>query len=253
MKSMQETNAQSNNRRMGYRQLTRSPLNNLVLILPLLIFFQIGSSIYGTDLLLMTPQYLRGILEFFGASASFLPALLIAAVLLVQHLAHKDPWTIHPQVLAGMVGESIIWTIPLIAISYLTGKMAAIATAVSPEVHHLLQNALIAVGAGLYEEFMFRMILISLIMLLLVDLIGLRKDAMTVLAVLAAAILFSLCHFTFFHGASEFKWGRFIFLFTAGVLWGSIFIFRGFAIAVGSHILWDIFVLVAAPKNPFGL
>ena len=183
---MQETNAQPRNRRIGYRQLTRAPLNNLALVLPLLVFFQVGSSIYGTDLLLLAPQYLRSILEFFGAGASFLPALLIVAVLLMQHLIHKAPWTIQPQVLAGMVGESIIWTIPLIAISYMTGKMAAAAAAAAPNVHHMLQNALIAVGAGLYEEFMFRMILISLIMLLLVDMLALRKDAMTVLAVVVA-------------------------------------------------------------------
>ena len=238
-------------RRLNYRQLTRCPLNNLALVLPLLIAFQVGAFFYGTDLTLLAPRYLRAVLDFFGARAGFLPALLIVAVLLVQHLAQKDPWEIQPHVLAGMVGEAIIWTIPLIAISYLTGKIAA-ASASAGQAHDAIQVGLIAVGAGLYEEFMFRMVLISLLMLLFVDVLALRKDSMTVLAVVSGSVLFALCHFDFLGGSRAFGWGPFIFLCMAGILWGSIFIFRGFGIAVGSHIFWDVFVLLASPRNLFG-
>jgi membrane protease YdiL (CAAX protease family) len=233
----------------SYQRLIRRPLNNLAIILPLLVFFQIGASIYGTDAVLRAPQYLRGVLQFFGATATLLPAVCIVAVLLVQHLVHHDPWKPSGTAIAGMVGESILWTVPLIAVSYMTGKIV-VGQIIPPDVSQALQHLLLAVGAGIYEEFLFRMVLISVLMLLLVDVMGLKRDVMTVLAVLAAAVLFGLCHFTLAGGGADFVWSKFIFLSTAGMLWGSLFIFRGFAVAVGSHVVWDIYVLVASPVSP---
>lgn len=241
----QASSQQPKVRRSGYAHLTLAPLNNLIIILPLLVFFQIGAACYGTDLVLLAPQYLRGVLRFFGVTGNYLPALSIAAILFIQHLVHKDPWEIHPPVIAGMIGESILWTIPLIAVSYLTGRL--VSGSLSNQTETLIRQALIAVGAGVYEEFIFRMVLISLLMLLLVDVFALRKDVMTVLAVLVAAVLFGLCHFKVLSGAEDFAAGKFVFLATAGVLWGCLFIFRGFAIAVGAHIVWDLFVMVASP------
>lgn len=234
---------QESRRANTYYQQTRRPLNNLVVVLALLVFFHVGAAFYGTELLLVAPLYLRKAFYMLGAPAAFVPAIPVVLVLLAQHLLHRDKWEVQPHAVAGMIGESIIWTIPLIALSYVTGRIMAATGAAGHDT--LLRSILIAAGAGVYEEFLFRMMAISLLLLLLVDVCGLKKDPMTVLAVLAAAVLFGLCHFDVLGGAYKFQWRQFIFLSVAGILWGALFLFRGFAIAAGSHMVWDIFAFVA--------
>ncbi len=38
-------------------------------------------------------------------------------------------------------------------------------------------------------------------------------------------------------------WHDFIFLAVAGTLWGALYVYRGFAVAVGSHIVWNLYAL----------
>ncbi|HOF18283.1 MAG TPA: CPBP family intramembrane metalloprotease [Phycisphaerae bacterium] len=234
-------------RKDNYFHQTQRPLNCLVFILPGLVFFHVGSAVYGGSRLLV-PQWVGQVLRYFGGTAAFLPPLLIVVTLLLVHAAHKDPWKIHPKALAGMFGESIAWTLPLIALGFFTRRIAAQpGSLLTAEGDKLLQNVLLAFGAGIYEEFIFRFLLISLALLIFVDLATLRKDIVTFVAVLAGAGLFSLCHFTgeSVAGDTAFNWSQFTFLATAGVLWGTLFVYRGFGIAVGAHIFWDLYVLAS--------
>ena len=222
-----------------YSAQTLSPLNCLAFVLPLLVFFHIGAAVYGSTLL--APRYVYGVLKFFGATSWYLPGLLIVTVLLIQHAAGGWPWKVHGLALAGMAGESVLWTLPLVALSYLTGHFTLNAAAGG----NGLVPVLDAVGAGVYEEFTFRLVLLSLAMLIFVDVAGLKKDVVVIFFIFAGAIAFSLCHFTFLElsGHAHFNWSKFAFLAAAGVLWGIIYVYRGFAIAVGSHIAWDLFVV----------
>lgn len=236
-------------KRDTYGYQTLRPINWLVFLLPLLAFFQWGMMTYGTELLV--PRYLQGFLRFFGGGAAWLPGVFIVVVLLAQQAAHKDGWAVQPTAVAGMAGESIFWTFPLIALNLVTGYAAApkaAASWLSPQASDAVQKGLYAVGAGIYEEFVFRLILISLLMLIFVDILGLRRDAVAIGAVLVSALLFALCHFTYpeLAGNAHFDRGRFIFFVTAGVYWGGLFVFRGLAVAAGSHILWDLYALLAS-------
>ncbi len=237
----------SSRRREGYTWQTHRPLNCLVFILPTLLFFQIGTAYYGTSLL--APRHLGKLLRYFGATASYLPALLIVTVLLVQHIASRDKWTVEPKALAGMFGESVLWTTPLVAMSYLSGKLIAGAAASSPASDQLLQDLLQAAGAGVYEEFIFRLAMISLILLIFVDIFALPKSPVAIAAVVVSACLFSLYHFPFAAGpgANGFGWAEFAFFAAAGVYLAILFIARGFAVAVGTHTFFNLFVVLWGP------
>ena len=104
----------------------------------------------------------------------------------------------------------------------------------------------VAVGAGVYEEFIFRLALISLIMLIFVDIFDLRKDIVAAVAVIMAGCIFSLYHFPAEQLTSwdGWPWHEFIFRAVAGVYLGAIFILRGFGIAVGAHICYNLFVVM---------
>jgi len=231
-------------RRDTYRWHTLRTLNGLVFILPMLLLFHVGTAFYPANLL--APRHLDKLLKYFGATAAHLPAVMVAVVLALQHLFHKDPWTIQPKVLAGMFGESILWMLPLIAMGHLAGRLIP-NQATAPAFQQTFQRVLQAVGAGIYEEFIFRLALISLMMLVLVDILRLKKKFAAAPVVIVSAVAFSLYHFSGEQLADlpNLPWGQFLFRGAAGVYLACLYVGRGFGIAVGTHAFYNIYVLAS--------
>ena len=231
----------------SYANLTHRPINNLVFVLPALIFFQAGTMMYGSNLL--APRDLGKLLRFFGGTASYLPALLIVTVLVVQHIVRRDRWRAQYWVVACMLGEAVGWTLPLLALSQLTAKAFPSAVAqvlqATDQTSAVMPQVLLAVGAGLYEEFIFRLALVSVALLLFVDIFELPRNAVALAAVAVSAILFSIYHLSV---AQLTDWSHFpafalTFRMLAGVYLGGLYLLRGFAVAVGTHTLWNLLVV----------
>lgn len=227
-------------RREGYNQRILQPLNCLVFVLPFLVFFHLGAAYFGSSLL--APRDLGRILRYFGGTARYLPPLLIVVVLLLQHGLHGHRWKVHPRVVGGMLVESLLFTAPLVAVFYLSSMV--LAANLLPQ-EKLFQELIMAAGAGVYEEFIFRLTFISLIALVFIDIFELPKDAVIVGAVIVSAVLFSLYHFSLgpVAGNERFAIGPFLFRATAGVYLGTLYVLRGFGVAVGAHAIYNMYVL----------
>ena len=106
----------------------------------------------------------------------------------------------------------------------------------------LMQNLALSVGAGLFEEIIFRVILLNLLYLLLSTLLR-KKVVAAVVSVLLASFLFSLSHYV---GTMADTWQLYSFIFRwgAGLLFTVLYFIRGFAITAYTHALYDIWVLV---------
>ena len=106
----------------------------------------------------------------------------------------------------------------------------------------LMQNLALSVGAGLFEEIIFRVILLNLIFLLLSPLFK-KKVVAAVFSVLLASFLFSLSHYV---GTMADTWQLYSFMFrwAAGLLFTVLYFVRGLAITAYTHALYDIWVLV---------
>jgi len=109
----------------------------------------------------------------------------------------------------------------------------------------LLADIVTGIGAGIYEELAFRLILICLLMLLFQDALRLGHSNSIVLSVLVSAALFSAYHhIDFFSGrlyqTEAFTWTEFGFRTIAGVYFAVIFAIRGFGITAGTHAFYDI-------------
>ena len=224
-------------------------MNCLAFILPGLVFFQIGTAWYGTELL--APMHLNRLLGLFGGGGIYLPAVLIVAVLLGQHIAAKDSWAIQPGVLAAMAGESCLWAVPLVVMAnFATGVLLAAQSQPAGTVEAIIAKALPAVGAGIYEEFIFRMVAVAAAMLVFVDLAGLKKHRSWVVlgALLVGSAGFSLYHLSGdqLAGNVAFPWGAFIFRAAAGMYLGAIYIIRGFGLCVGCHAAFNLYVAFGA-------
>ena len=106
----------------------------------------------------------------------------------------------------------------------------------------LIQNLALSVGAGLFEEIIFRVILLNLLFFLLSPLLK-KKVVAAVFSVLLASFLFSLSHYV---GTMADTWQLYSFMFrwAAGLLFTVLYFVRGFAITAYTHALYDIWVLV---------
>ncbi len=243
MPTMARRSSTYNRRDDTYRWLTHRPLNCLVFILPLLGLFHLGSALRETSLL--ASHDMQRILGVFGATAWYLPPMIIAVVLILMHQNEKRKWRIHPPVLGGMIIESILWAIPLFAINYLCARFlnAYGSLKAAGSTGTLFDRIILDVGAGVYEEFLFRLVLLGALTWALGVAFRIKKDLALLIALIAGAAAFSLYHFS---GAEtdttvSFTWGLFIFRMAAGVCLGIVFAFRGFGIAVGAHAVWNIF------------
>jgi len=224
----------------GYIRQAQRPLNCLLFILAPLVLYQSFAMRYGTQLL--APRDLGRLLAYFGATDWVLPPALIVAVLLIQHALHRYKWTFQPSALLGMLAESFVWVLPMLALSHFTSNSMAATTRAAPS--DFSRQVLQGLGAGIYEEFIFRLVLIGLILLVLVEVLEFRKDASAVVAIFAQAVLFSLYHLSHAQvtGTAPFPWSPFVFRMFAGAYLGGLYVLRGYGVTVGTHAVWNIYV-----------
>jgi hypothetical protein len=109
----------------------------------------------------------------------------------------------------------------------------------------LLASIVTSIGAGIYEELIFRLILICLLMFILQDCFRLDHKNAIILAILISAALFSAHHHIIFLNGrlgqtAPFNWTEFGFRTLAGIYFAGLFAIRGFAITAGTHAFYDI-------------
>jgi hypothetical protein len=107
----------------------------------------------------------------------------------------------------------------------------------------LLADIVTGIGAGIYEELIFRLILISLLMIFLYDVCGFPHGNAIIISVILSAALFSVYHHIDFltgRQTEPFELMRFLFRTIAGVYFAVLFAVRGFGITAGTHAFYDI-------------
>jgi hypothetical protein len=101
------------------------------------------------------------------------------------------------------------------------------------------------VGAGVYEEICFRLLLYSGLVLLF-RLFRMTTLLAMLLAAGASAALFAAAHHVGPFG-EPFDDRIFLFRALAGLYFAGLYQLRGFGIAVGAHVCYDVLVGVALP------
>lgn len=234
----------------GYLAETHSPLHCLVFLLPMLIAYEAGLYLlepipgYAGPAKVVAVDLFEKFLAAFGASGLHLPALAVVAILLGCQVFSKQPWRVHWPTLLGMTGESLLLALPLLALNQAVSRMAGVGLiAAKGRAEVWLDQLILSLGAGIYEELVFRLILISLLSFLLVDLAELPKASALAAIIVLSSLAFALQHH--YPGNEAFEPARFSFRLMAGGYLASIFVLRGFAVAVGCHAFYDIIVVTA--------
>jgi membrane protease YdiL (CAAX protease family) len=105
----------------------------------------------------------------------------------------------------------------------------------------LLTGIALSLGAGLFEEFAFRVVLLTV--LLGFFRLFFRPGWAALLAILLASLAFSLAHYVGELG-EPFSLHTLLYRWLAGLLFTLLYYQRGFAITAWSHALYDVWVLV---------
>lgn len=242
---------------VAYFDASKKPLQILVFLLPLVIAYEIGLAFFlptgeGVVITVKAHQTLLRFFDTFGITAGgglYLGGAALVLVLLIWHVLTKDKWKIDTAAWGLMAAESVVLTIPLIVLAQVilpsSAGSEAVATSLAmaaPELGSLSiwSQFAISVGAGLYEELLFRMLLIAVIHTLLVDVMKISASNGAIIAVIISAIAF-----TIYHPLDET--GSMVFYFLAGLYFGSVYFVRGFGIVVGVHAVYDIIMVSMLP------
>ena len=240
----------------GYLEGTQHPFACLLFVLPMLLTYEIGVWTLGGS----APEtvrngadhWMRTALESIGVGAVWLPPTLLASGFVVwSWLA----WDNRPQdlvgVLCGMILESIAFALGLWGVSRALAPLltrAGVELTLSPEVpltasEPALRQAITYLGAGIYEEAIFRLVLFTSLVALL-RLLELPRLVAVLLGAMASAVLFSMAHHLGPYGQSYSNY-LFVFRLAAGLYFALLFQTRGFGVAVGAHACYNVMVSIS--------
>lgn len=223
----------------GYWALSRTPLTSLVFTLPLVLAYEGGVLLLGRG----SPRngadvWLRQILDSLGFGGYFLLPVLTLLGLLAWHHVEHDRWRFSPGVLVGMAAECVLLAVVLVGLARLQGRFWPLQAA--PGADGILARFVGFCGAGLYEEVLFRLLLLPAVAWILAR-GGAGPGPALVWSALVTSVLFAAAHYVGPLG-DTFQLYSFTFRTMAGLFFSLLFVVRGFGIAAGTHAAYDMLV-----------
>ena len=225
----------------GYWVESRHPLASLVFIVPFLVVYEVGVLVLGPgEVQNGADAWLRAWLGWLGFGQYFLLPILTVCTLLAWHYTTRQSWRISRGLLWGMAGECALLAVCLWIVLQVLWMLWPFGEATRMSLTTQVATGVSFLGAGIYEELLFRLILMSSVAWGLKRL-GVKPQVSIVAAVALVSLLFSAAHHVGPHG---YRFNGFDFLFrtVAGVFFSILFIYRGYGIAAGTHAGYNLLV-----------
>lgn len=234
----------------NYFLATRHPWSCLLFLAPLLAAYEGGVLWLGGDqaarLRNGADAWMRWGFEMFGVGHALAAPLVVVFIMLIWTWWRWDDRPDDPvAVFFGMALESCLFAFLLWQFSRNFGPIVeglGVRLQVTVQTAPLAQ-ILTFIGAGIYEEVLFRLVLfVGLYTILRV--VRLPRIVAVLLAAFAAALAFAAAHHIGPYG-EPMRTDFFVFRTIAGLYFTFLFVARGFGIAVGAHAGYDVLVGVA--------
>jgi hypothetical protein len=244
----------------SYFQLSRAPRYSVVFALPLLIGYEGLAAMLagphsesqvrnGADVLLKE--------AFIAVAGRNGPLIFIAAVVgigiwFVARDIKVSGQGVRPTVFGAMLAEAIALAAAFgVVIGTITVKLLGSFHALSmlnPTSTPIAQMSwttrlMLSLGAGLYEELLFRVLLVSALAAGARIAFGWGVKGSGVFAALVGALIFSAFHYIGPYG-DPFRLTSFTFRAISGVAFSALYLLRGFGITAWTHALYDGFLLL---------
>ena len=238
----------------GYFQASRAPRYSLFFALPLLLGYEV--------LAFVLPQgETRGVRNgaevifrlffdavagqwgniLFGATVIGIAAWLITLDVRANGAPTRVSYFVRMMlesiVLAGVFGV-ITGVITVRILTALHLQAMGIAGAVDQRTQFM-----VALGAGIFEELLFRVVLVTLLLRLAKVVLGFSDRAASVIAIIGSAVIFSVFHYVGPYGDTPTV-ASFLFRAVGGLIFSAIYVLRGFGIVAWTHALYDVGILL---------
>jgi hypothetical protein len=235
-----------------YFAVSREPRYSVLFALPLLLLYEglalmvTGSAVHGVrngaDVMLKT------LFVTFGGRAGLavFGALLLGGGAWIVWRDHRrrGGGRLDKCVFLGSLGESLVYAaifgqvVALLTAQLLYGPQLTVALQAPMGGFPLGTQLVISLGAGIYEELLFRVLLVSGLLALGLRL-GWRRPVRVGMAVVLSALIFSAFHYVGPYG-DPLTLGSFTFRAIAGLLLSGLYVARGFGITAWTHALYDV-------------
>ncbi|OGQ09444.1 MAG: hypothetical protein A2138_06950 [Deltaproteobacteria bacterium RBG_16_71_12] len=231
-----------------YLDASREPFTSAVLLVPLFVFYQVG--ILATGNLRNGVDFVTSTLftAFDGSLTAYLAfngvvlagfGVALAALRKKGHFEPRIvPWLLLECTLYALVFGAVV--IALIRGLGLGGLLDVGLAADAPSQMGLIDKVVMSAGAGLYEEIVFRLVLMGGLFWLATGVMGMPRFVSAALALVISSVVFSAVH----HIAEPFTLSAFTFRVFAGAAFAFLYQTRGLAVAAYTHALYDVWVMV---------
>ncbi len=231
---------------LNYFSASRSFALSIVSILPLIVLYHCGIVQSGYPVRNLAEIWLQGPLELVGLHAAHILniALIIALVAVLWRSEVKQSaglFVIALMMLEGMFYAMLLYKGGDVVARAVHEQASRVFFAIEME---RFAPLLLALGAGVYEELLFRLLLVGGGVLLFTRVFLWNRALSTTVALVASGVLFALAHHI---GPMSDDFDSYVFVFRAvsGVLLGLIYVFRGLGIAVWTHATYNALVVIA--------
>ena len=230
---------------MSYLLKSRTSFYSFLFTLPLFFLYEVNILFLSWDDILVVRNgadfLMRNILESFdiyglyGLGLVFFLGLLVTYIFFIKEDQQQE---VNVNFLFIMLAESMLWSLVLY---FLLFKFMVLL--MNPVGKTILQQVTLAIGAGIYEEFLFRVLLIAGLSGILGFVFMWDKTFKNIIAVVLSGGIFSAFHFMGEYG-DFFSMELFLIRFFAGLILGVLYTYRGFGITAYTHSIYDLIVLI---------
>jgi membrane protease YdiL (CAAX protease family) len=180
----------------------------------------------------------------------FFATVIAVAVYFVGRDLRKSKERLRYRIFAMMLIEAVILAVLLgLVVSVATARLVGALTTMSAqsgassiETMSAATRLMLALGAGLYEELLFRVLLVGGIAAGMRWLIG-GTVVPGIIAAAAGALIFSAFHYIGPYG-DKWQLASFTYRALAGLAFSALYLTRGFGITAWTHALYDVGVMV---------
>ena len=230
---------------MSYLLKSKTSFYSFLFTLPLFFLYEVNILFLSWDDILVVRNgadfLMRNILESFdiyglyGLGLVFFLGLLVTYIFFIKEDQKQE---VNVNFLFIMLAESMLWSVFLY---FLLFKFMVLL--MNPVGKTILQQVTLAIGAGIYEEFLFRVLLIAGLSGILGFVFMWDKTFKNIIAVVLSGGIFSAFHFMGEYG-DFFSMELFLIRFFAGLILGVLYMYRGFGITAYTHSIYDLIVLI---------
>jgi hypothetical protein len=241
----------------NYWRIAPAPRYSLTFALPLLVAYEVLAFSLSHDEFTGVRNGADVLLKSIFLALGGREGFVVFGVLLVgggAWLVWQDcrrAGRLDPRVFGLMAAESVTYALAFgMVTSTLTGLLLSGLGTIARDAQlsggsvgswSLPTQLMISLGAGIYEELLFRVILVSGLAWVGQKALGWRTTAAGLFAVATGALIFSAFHYIGPYG-DRFEVGSFTFRAIAGLLLSSLYLLRGFGITAWTHALYDVFL-----------